>query len=101
MSRWQISAFSYGILGILIFVFLSFILSKKLELNAILPVLFAILFVGVLFFWLWILIDCITKEPNDRSNKLAWLIVILFTNGIGALIYYFVRRPQRIKELGR
>ena len=101
MNRRHISAVLYGIIGVIIFVFISFILSKNLGIQAIYLILFAMLFVGSLFFWLWILIDCITKEHNDGSNKLAWLLVIIFTNGVGALIYYFVRRPQRIKELGR
>ena len=47
-------------------------------------------------FWVWILVDCVTRErqPNDR---LVWSLVILLAPGIGALIYYFVRRPNRQK----
>jgi len=47
-------------------------------------------------FWLWMLIDCATKEPSTGNDKLIWMLVILFTHLLGALIYYFARRPQRI-----
>ena len=51
--------------------------------------------------WIWMLIECLTKEGDEHNNRLIWTLVIVFTHAIGAIIYYFVRRPQRIKELGR
>lgn len=51
--------------------------------------------------WVWMLIDCATKEPSEGNDKLVWIIIILFTHWIGALIYWFVRRPKRREELGR
>lgn len=44
------------------------------------------------------LIECATKEPSEGNDKLIWLLVIIFTQLIGALIYYYVRRPQRIEN---
>jgi Phospholipase_D-nuclease N-terminal len=52
-------------------------------------------------FWIWMLIDCLTKEPDEGNSKLVWALVILFTHFIGAAIYYFVRRPERLKMYGR
>jgi cell division protein FtsW (lipid II flippase) len=52
-------------------------------------------------FWIWMIIDCATKEPNEGNDKLVWIVIIVFTQIIGALIYYFVRRPQRIAQLGQ
>jgi len=52
-------------------------------------------------FWVWMLIDCATRESEQGNTKLVWVIIIVFTNFIGALIYYFVRRPQRWAELDR
>ena len=46
------------------------------------------------------IIECATKEPASGNGKLIWILIIIFTHSIGALIYYFVRRPQRIAELG-
>jgi sterol desaturase/sphingolipid hydroxylase (fatty acid hydroxylase superfamily) len=66
--------------------------------------LFGIIFViGILgsIFWIWMLIDCLTKEPDQGNSKLVWVIVIFFLHFIGAAIYYFVRRPERISTYGR
>lgn len=51
-------------------------------------------------FWIWMLIDCATKEPGQGNDKVVWVIIIVFTQIIGALIYYFVRRPKRKAEFG-
>ena len=55
---------------------------------------------GMFIFWVWMKIDCATKESSQGNDKLVWIVVIALTNWIGALIYFFVRRPQRIRELG-
>ena len=52
-------------------------------------------------FWIWMLVECVTKEPSEGNDKLIWILVIVFTNAIGAAIYYFVRRPERIQIYGR
>ncbi|MEM7352265.1 MAG: PLDc N-terminal domain-containing protein [Acidobacteriota bacterium] len=50
--------------------------------------------------WIWMIIECATKEPSDTNDKLVWTIIIVFTHIVGALIYLFVRRPARIAEVG-
>ena len=50
-----------------------------------------------MIFWLWVLVDCLTNEPADGNDKVAWTLVILMVPLFGALIYYFVRRPKRTK----
>jgi hypothetical protein len=52
-------------------------------------------------FWIWMLVDCAMKEDSKGNDKLIWILVILFTHWIGAAIYFFVRRPQRIREVGQ
>ncbi|QBD78021.1 PLDc_N domain-containing protein [Ktedonosporobacter rubrisoli] len=52
-------------------------------------------------FWVWVLIDCLLKEPSEGNDKIAWVLFILFVPLIGALMYYFIRRPERIKTVGR
>ncbi len=56
----------------------------------------AMVFFAVPFaaFWLWMLIDCLTKE-DDQSQKLIWLLVIIFTSFVGAPLYFFLRRLPR------
>lgn len=51
-------------------------------------------------FWVVMIIDCATKEPAEGNDKLTWILTIVLTHWIGALIYYFVRRPQRIAQFG-
>jgi len=62
---------------------------------------FFVLGLGGTVLWIWMLIDCATKEPSEGNDKLIWILVIVFTHLIGALIYLLVRRPQRIREFGR
>jgi hypothetical protein len=61
------------------------------------------LLIGVLgtIFWIWMLVDCATKEPSEGNDKIIWIIVILLAHLLGALIYYLVRRPKRIEQHGR
>ena len=70
-------------------------------LAVILPLLFLVIGVGATVFWVWMIVDCATKEPSEGNDKIVWLLVILLTSWIGALIYFFVRRPQRIGQFGR
>jgi len=65
-------------------------------------VLFILLFVALGFaFWIWMLVDCATKEPSEGNDKLIWVLIVVLGHFIGALIYYFVRRPQRYARYGR
>lgn len=62
-------------------------------------VLFVVVF-GTIF-WIKMIVECATREPSEGNDKVVWTIIIVFTHVVGALIYYFVRRPARIAELGR
>ena len=63
------------------------------------PFLFALAFfvfaLCAFAFWIWMLVDCLTKERPEGNDKIVWVLVIIFTNIIGALIYFLVRRPER------
>jgi hypothetical protein len=66
--------------------------------------LFGFIFaIGILgsIFWIWMLIDCLTKEPDEGNSKLVWALVIFFTHFVGAAIYFFARRPERRALYGR
>lgn len=52
-------------------------------------------------FWVWMLVECAVKEADYGNNKLTWVVIIVFTNIVGAALYFFVRRPQRLAEVGR
>ena len=63
-----------------------------------LPILLGL---AALAFWIWIIVEIATKEPSDGNDKIIWLLIVLFTHFIGALIYLFVRRPERRRKYGR
>jgi hypothetical protein len=59
--------------------------------------LFGLIFLIGIFgsiFWIWMLIDCLTKEPDEGNIKLAWALTIVFLHFIGSSLYYFIRRPD-------
>lgn len=49
---------------------------------------------GVVF-WIWLLIDVIKRKDNDfgsksDNQKLIWILILVFTSYLGALIYFFM-----------
>jgi hypothetical protein len=57
------------------------------------------LFVGLIglavtVFWILALVDCLTRRFEDPMNRVVWVLVIVFLHGVGAIIYWFVGRPQ-------
>jgi len=52
-------------------------------------------------FWIWMIIDVATKEPENGNDKIVWILVVILAGVIGAAVYYFVRRPERIKKFGK
>jgi len=68
------------------------------------PILMVVVFgtFGILgtAFWIWMLVECAMREPADSNDKIMWILIIVLTHWIGALIYFLARRPQRIRETG-
>jgi hypothetical protein len=56
---------------------------------------------GLFALWIWTLVDVLTKESDENSNRLIWGLVVGLTYVIGAIIYLIARRPERIRKLGR
>jgi len=52
---------------------------------------------GLYGLWIWMLVDCAVKE-KEGADKIVWMLVILFTNFVGALIYLFARKLPRDRE---
>ena len=67
--------------------------------------LFVPVFVFVIGFWLWMLIDCLKRQDDmfkfgGNNAKLIWILVIIFTGLIGAVIYYFlIKRTDSRQDL--
>jgi hypothetical protein len=74
------------------------------------PALFGAWFLCVIFmgflglittvFWIWMIVDCAMHEPSEGNDKIVWILVLIFTQVLGALIYLVVRRPERIRRYG-
>jgi predicted membrane channel-forming protein YqfA (hemolysin III family) len=63
--------------------------------------MFVVIGLLCLAFWLWMLVECATKEPDTGNTKVVWILIIVFAHIIGAVLYYFIRRPQRYAETHR
>ena len=45
-------------------------------------------------FWIWMLVDSATNKRLIGNDKLVWVLVVVFTNWIGALVYFFAGRRK-------
>ena len=55
---------------------------------------------AVLAFWIWMLIHAITNKGLTDTERIVWVLVIIFVHFIGALIYFFAGRPKGAGSLG-
>ena len=60
----------------------------------------ALLGLATTVFWIWMLVECATKERSEGNSQMLWIVVIAVTHFIGALLYFLIRRPDRIREYG-
>ena len=67
----------------------------------IIPFVLGAILLGILgsIFWIWMLIDCATNKTLRDNQKIGWIIVIVFTHLLGAIIYYFVGRTPRVAQV--
>jgi hypothetical protein len=66
--------------------------------------IFALFFLLIpVSFILWIaaLVSCIKNESSTGNTKVIWVVIIVALHFFGALLYFLLRRPERIRELGR
>ena len=69
----------------------------------------AIVILSWLIFWIWMLIDCLTRDyrefgtlvTSDKSaDKLVWILLILFLPLIGAIAYHIAIRRRTVPARG-
>jgi len=58
-----------------------------------------IVFIILAVFWLWALIDSLGRDFKIPMDKLVWIVVIIFTFIIGAIIYYFLVKSKEAQPL--
>jgi hypothetical protein len=65
---------------------------------------FILIGIGGLVLWIWALVDAI-KVPDESmfrsGNRIIWVLVIILTGFIGAIIYLVVGRPSDADRAGR
>ena len=56
----------------------------------------AIIAVGIaaMVFWIVALVDCVRRDFPGSNDKIVWVLVIVFTHLLGAIIYWFAGRPR-------
>jgi hypothetical protein len=64
----------------------------------VVELIFLLFVLGVfLLLPLMALVDVIRSDFKGANDKLIWVVVILFLNIIGAVLYFFIGRNQRTK----
>lgn len=51
-------------------------------------------------FWLSMLLDCWRNEPRGLTRT-VWTVGIALTHVVGALFYFLIRRPERVRSMPR
>jgi uncharacterized membrane protein len=72
--------------------------------NGLLVLIFLAIGIAAFAFWIWAIVD-VVKVPDDlmfkAGNKLIWVLVIVLTGLIGAIIYLVVGRPEPGSQAAR
>ena len=45
-------------------------------------------------FWLWMLVDCITRNFKNSSDKTLWIILLIIFTLPAAIVYFFIRKNK-------
>ena len=53
--------------------------------------------IAAFVFWLWVLID-ILKSEFTGSNKIVWLVAVILLPLLGAVLYWFIGREQKVRD---
>ena len=57
--------------------------------------MFCLLGLLLFAFWLWMLIDAIKNPRLQSTERIVWVLVIVFLHFLGALIYLLAGRSGR------
>jgi prolipoprotein diacylglyceryltransferase len=69
-------------------------------LGVILGIIFLVLVITIIFilafvFWIWMIVDCAQRKFRNETDKVVWILVVIFLQLIGAIIYYFAVKRNR------
>jgi uncharacterized RDD family membrane protein YckC len=66
------------------------------------PLLIFLIALGVAgtVFWIWALVDVIRNPTLDDSTRIVWVLVILCTHLLGAILYFLIGRSAPTRSPG-
>jgi len=74
------------------------VLADFLGIGVLLALIFGLIIFAlaiiVFVFWILMLVDCVKRNFKQDTEKIVWVLVIIFTGIIGALIYYFIVKAK-------
>ena len=79
------------IISLIPFIFFIFIIAMQ----------FLAVIIGLLttIFWIFMIIDVVQRRFPAENDKLMWLLLIIFTHTIGAVVYYFmIKKPNKYEN---
>jgi len=66
----------------------------------ILPLLFMLVILPIALlatvFWIWMLVSAIQNQGLNGTEKVIWVLVIIFLHFLGAFLYLLLGRPKRL-----
>jgi len=54
----------------------------------------AVIGIACFAFWLWMLIHAITNKGLADTEKIIWVLVVIFLPFLGSILYFFIGRPK-------
>jgi len=54
-----------------------------------------VLIIAVLVVWVWALIDAIQNPGLTSNERIIWVLVILLTSWLGAVLYFLIGRKRK------
>ncbi len=61
----------------------------------IMELLLILIIFGTLGLWIWAIVD-VASHKFSSNNQLVWILVVVLTGIVGAIVYFAVGRKQRI-----
>lgn len=68
--------------------------TQQIPVGTLLFILFAIVWLALVIFWIWMLIDAIKNPALDDTQRIIWVLVVILLGWLGAIIYYFAGRQR-------
>lgn len=49
----------------------------------------------IMTLWIRMLIDCVHRDFKNPTDKIVWILVLVFLNFLGAVLYYFLVKNKK------